>query len=115
MFAAELKFDKSILRILGNLKRPDQVHKAMLAGSSGMVTRAREILTENQHIITGNLRRSVRVESVSPFVVRIGSPVVYAYFVEVLPDGGFLRPSVREGMEGFAGYVGETIIQEAGR
>jgi hypothetical protein len=61
--------------------------------------RAKEIITEKGHIVTGNLRRSINTQVVqtgSTLAAEVGTFVFYAPFVEALPDGGYLFPASEE-------------------
>ena len=110
MFAAEIDFDKTITKFLSRARNMGVAHNALLRGVSIIVTEAREVLVQNEHIITGTLLRSIQSESVKPLVVRIGSPLGYAYFVEILPDGGFIRPAVRTRLEEVAEFIGRELM-----
>lgn len=65
--------------------------------------RAKEILTEKGHVVTGNLRRSINTSIIEAGVSRarvdVGSFVSYAPFVEALPDGGYLFPASEQTFE----------------
>jgi len=89
--------------------------RALLHGCQIIEARAKEILTEKGHVVTGTLRRSinstVRVEGSvagrallqltgrahgARIVGEVGTFVYYAPFVEALPDGGYLFPASEE-------------------
>lgn len=76
------------------------VLSTMGAGMNEIADRAKFFLTENHHVKTGNLRRSVKGEArqVSLTVIegQVGTNVHYAPYVEALPDGGYLYRSVQE-------------------
>jgi len=65
-----------------------------------VANRAKDILTENRHVKTGNLRRSIKAEahfeSDTLIVGTTGTDVHYAPYVEALPDGGYLYRAFRE-------------------
>ena len=77
-----------------------KVAQTVKTGALLMATRAKMILTENKHVKTGNLRRSVTGEAniPNPDVIDglVGTAVHYAPYVEALPDGGYLYRAVRE-------------------
>jgi hypothetical protein len=85
--------------------------------------RAKEILTEKGHIVTGNLRRSINTSVVESTghrsLVAVGSFVDYAPFVEALPDGGYLFPASEETFATVTKYLVEhgikPAIKESGR
>lgn len=62
--------------------------------------RAKEIISEKGHIVTGTLRRSintqVRREGRDRAVAEVGSFMVYAPSVEALDDGGYLNPALEQ-------------------
>jgi len=65
---------------------------------------AKRILLANGHYITGSLHRSIRslVDRITKDAVegRVGSHLDYAFYVEILPDGGYLWPAVvKKGQE----------------
>jgi hypothetical protein len=83
--------------------------KALYNGANSISRRAKEILTNLEHIKTGNLRRSIRAKSyvhgVDQFkaVVLAGAGpdgkhenVDYAEKIEALPDGGYFYRAGRE-------------------
>lgn len=79
--------------------------------------RAKEILTEKGHIVTGNLRRSITTSIIENSTkvsrVQVGSFVEYAPFVEALPDGGFLYPAVVETFDQVSRFMVENGLQPA--
>lgn len=109
MLSMRVKFAPAIKSFLRTTRDYGRIHRAMLTGSALTVTESRRVMTANNHIITGNLRRSVRVVSVRPGVVNIGSPAAYAYYIEILPDGGFLRPAMRTTIDSIAEYVAREV------
>jgi len=76
------------------------IEKSVETGMLNIADRAKGILTENRHVKTGNLRRSIKGDAkfVSRNVVEgtVGTDVHYAPYVEALPDGGYLFRSVTE-------------------
>jgi len=78
----------------------DEVLQAVDQSVEGMQIRAKQILTENNHVVTGNLRGSIKSEAkfVTVFIIQgeVGTAVHYAPYVESLPDGGYLFRAVRE-------------------
>jgi len=84
--------------------------------------RAKENITgmhgHDKHIITGNLRRSIKAGIPTPigpaaFSVPIGTDVVYAMAVEVKsPDGGFLRPALKESKKDVMAFVKKKVTGE---
>ena len=111
MIAAELRVSDNVRRYLRRIRQRSEMHRALLLGGAIVVTEARRILTRNGHIITGNLRRDIRTESTAPLKVLVGSHVAYAYFVEMLPDGGFLRPAVRRTADDVADFVAARLAE----
>ena len=113
MISMLTKVSPSVFRFVGTRGAANfgRIHRAMLTGAGNTVTEARRILTENHHIITGNLRRSVRVESIRPGQIRIGAPAAYAYDVEMGPDGGYLKPAMRNTIQGIAEYVAAEVMK----
>ena len=93
----------------------NDIKNGVARGATKVATRAKEIMTEKEHIITGNLRRSIqtKVGWVSSFEVVgvIGTDVPYGPNIEALPDGGFLYPAVLEVGEDVYKYVQEEIIK----
>ena len=65
-----------------------------------MQVRAKQIITENNHVVTGNLRGSIKSEAkyVTLFLIQgeVGTAVHYAPYIESLPDGGYLFRAVKE-------------------
>ena len=77
----------------------------MKLGMLQIAGRMKQIITENGHVITGNLRRSCTGDAkfVTPSVVEgtvkagdTPSGVHYAPAVEALPDGGFFYRAIEE-------------------
>lgn len=78
----------------------DRNGPAMLRAGSVIANRAKEILTENGHIVTGTLRRSITTGITRKtrfyIVAEVGTFVEYAPYVEALPDGGYLNRAFQE-------------------
>jgi hypothetical protein len=76
------------------------VGRALQRGGLLIEARAKEILTEKGHIVTGNLRRSINTQIIRTggdrLFVEVGSFLFYAPFIEALPDGGFLFPAAQQ-------------------
>ena len=74
--------------------------QAMERAANIIVSRAKEIIIEKEHVITGNLLRSIQAKvgwaSLSELIGVIGTDVPYAPRVEALPDGGYLRLALVE-------------------
>ena len=83
------------------------------------VKRAKEIITDKGHIITGSLRRSIRAivkQMVAGAIEgRIGSHLHYAYYVEALPDGGYLFQALTEKWDCAMEYLTSRINAEIKR
>jgi hypothetical protein len=102
--AKNLAETAAALRIIKK-KNSDMIRKvrgselARVAMQAGFIVeaRAKEILTEKGHVVTGNLRRSINTQLVSvgtySATVQVGTFVVYGPYIENLPDGGFLFPA----------------------
>ncbi len=73
---------------------------AALRGGTVIQLRAKEILIQNRHYITGTLHRSITVQLIEAnkngAVVAIGTAVIYGKYVERLDDGGFLFRAAEE-------------------
>lgn len=93
------------------------IGKALLPAGQVIEARAKEILTENGHIVTGNLRRSIntqaRVRKLGPLThgwqIEVGTFADYAVYVEALEDGGYLAPAAEQRRE-----LSIRILQEQG-
>jgi len=76
--------------------------------------RAKEILTEKGHIVTGNLRRSISSQVVAvnegSVDVEVGTWLVYAPKIEALPDGGFLYPAAEETFDEVTRFLTERGV-----
>lgn len=74
--------------------------RVTLNGAQIVEARAKEIIKEKGHVITGTLGRSInsQLEEVTYSVARanIGTFVEYGPAIENLPDGGFLFPALEE-------------------
>lgn len=79
--------------------------------------RAKEIIQEKGHVVTGSLVRSINTSIVetSPTrsVVAVGSFLVYAPFIEALPDGGYLFPAAVETFDQVSKFMVENGLQAA--
>lgn len=77
-----------------------ELPRVMVNAGQIIEARAKEILTEKGHVVTGNLRRSINTQIVEAqemsVRVEVGTFVDYAIYVEALPDGGFLFPASEE-------------------
>jgi len=103
---------------------PEEIRKAITQGMSEISTRAQEILTEKNHVVTGNLRRSIvpvavvegneiagMAGSFPPGMEGfIGSDAPYAPIVERLPDGGYLKPAFDEKKKDVQEWIGKAIL-----
>lgn len=89
------------------------VGRTLLRAGLLVAARAKEIITEKGHVVTGNLRRSIGAQpvetSANRIAVEVGTFVEYGPFIEALPDGGFLFPASEE----TAGQVFELLAREA--
>lgn len=81
-------------------KRMDvRLVKAAVTAGRVIEARAKEIITEKGHIVTGTLRRSINTQ---PFAethlagAEVGTWVEYAEHVEALPDGGYLNEAAEQ-------------------
>jgi len=87
--------------------------KAMKRGTLLVAKRAKELLTEKNHVKTGNLRRNIKTKvgwaNLYELIGVIGTDVPYAPYVEALPDGGFLYQAARESGRKAYDYVREEI------
>ena len=66
------------------------------------------------HVVTGNLRRSIRTEAIveeSKLEVIIGTNVEYAPYVEALPDGGYLFPAYWKLKDEVIKNLQDTVMQ----
>ena len=101
-------------KLKGNLNILKQGVKVAMAqagyrGGEAIVSRAVEIINENEHIISGTLWRSIHATSewVGPSLVEIsvGTNVYYAPYVEALPDGGYLYRATAEKINEVYDYI----------
>jgi len=80
-----------------------------------VVTEAKRIITEKGHIVTGNLRRSIIgvVESIAIDIIlgKIGSHLNYAYYVERLPDGGYLFEALENKFDNLVKCLSNKIAE----
>ena len=82
--------------------------RVVLQAALIVVARAKEIITEKGHIITGSLRRSINAQvQVNGDVVtaQVGSFMEYAEFVEDLPDGGYLFEASEQTFDEVSEYL----------
>lgn len=81
--------------------------------------RAKEIITEKGHVVTGSLRRSINTSiqdaTETRVLVEVGSFLVYAPFIEALPDGGYLFPASEETFEQVSKYMADHGLAPAVR
>lgn len=79
-----------------------------------MNTAAKKKLTVKGHVVTGNLRRSgfvsqpkrVGRDSVQ---VTVSFPPIYAWFIENLPDGGYLYEALVEESDRVRRFIAESM------
>lgn len=94
------KRNETLLRAMVGNDEASAGARALLDGGLLMAARAKEIITEKGHIVTGNLRRSINAQLQTNvrhrLEVEVGTFVHYAPFVEALPDGGYLFPASEE-------------------
>ena len=77
------------------------VKRELFRSALKVVGRAKQIIQEKGHIVTGNLQRSIAAEvgdqvNIGLFEVNVGTNVIYGPKIEALPDGGFLLPAFQE-------------------
>lgn len=98
---AQMKFLESNVRVA--------MAQAGWRGGEAISTRAHDILVENEHVISGNLKDSLHPESkwISPTVldIEVGTNVFYAPYVEALPDGGYLYRAAHEKINEVYDYI----------
>lgn len=108
----------SLKRFRGRLENiKDHVAKAaaaaVLRGGTVIQLRAKEILIENRHYVTGTLHRSVTVQlgTVSRFHASalIGTHVHYGKYIEALDDGGFLFRAAEERLAQALQVAGQSL------
>ena len=109
--ALENQLDKLTALLMSN--DPELERIAFRAGEI-IARRAKEIITEKGHIVTGNLRASIRTVIEKPNLyqidIYIGTDVFYSVFVEALPDGGYLFPAFREKQQEAINYIANGIV-----
>lgn len=92
--------------------------KDMFIQGSKVAVRAKILLTEKGHVITGNLRRSIMVQPLIDqnglLEINVGTNVEYAPQIEALPDGGFLLPAFIEQHESIVRGMQAAIDQVLG-
>jgi hypothetical protein len=104
-----------------------QAGKAIYQGVKEIAVRAKEILEEKNHVVTGNLRRSIQpiIGEISGGVIEgfagsfmpgskgfVNADAPYAPYVESLPDGGYLFPAYREKIEEVSKWIAQGILVE---
>lgn len=77
--------------------RGSQLARIAMQGGFIVEARAKEIIIEKGHVVTGTLLRSIntqltKVEAFSAHV-EVGTFVIYGPFIENLDDGGYLLPA----------------------
>jgi len=99
--AALAEMEKDILAIATDLD--DDAGEKVTQGGLIIEARAKEIITEKGHVVTGALRRSINTQprqlSEHRFGAAVGSPMEYAPDIEVLPDGGYLNEAAEQRFE----------------
>jgi hypothetical protein len=107
VLAALQKIKERNLRMLKQIQ--SNMPRVMMNAGQIIEARAKEIITEKGHIVTGNLRRSINTQlgevSATRIEVLVGTWVEYAPFVEALPDGGFLFPAAIESLPAVNRYL----------
>lgn len=72
----------------------EKARQIMGEGVQELVGRAKQQLSDDGHIVTGTLRRSIQGDAEYETYTRLhgwlGTDVEYAPYVEALPDGGYL-------------------------
>ena len=108
------RFRGNVENIKGRIERAGAI--AVLRGAQPIVHRAKEILIENRHFITGTLHRSINAQlgevSKGSATALIGTHVVYGKYVEALPDGGFLFRAAEERLAEALRVAGDTLERE---
>jgi hypothetical protein len=107
--------DMLALRLsIADKKLHSELEKGMFRAGTKIQKRAQEILTINEHIVTGNLRRSINTQTIveeSKLEVQIGTNMEYAPFVEALPDGGYLFPAYIQLKDEVIGDLQKIVTQ----
>ncbi|MFC1709503.1 HK97 gp10 family phage protein [Candidatus Omnitrophota bacterium] len=92
----------------------DKIKSGMGRGAIMIQDKAKTIITEKRHVVTGNLRRGIKhkVGWTSSFNIEgvIGSDVPYAPYIEALPDGGFLYPALMQESQNALLYIRMQLI-----
>jgi hypothetical protein len=112
------KNPKELAKALAAIRKKSDVMVRGIQTNLGRVTlnaaqiveaRAKEIITEKGHIVTGTLRRSInsQLEEVTYSVARanVGTFIEYGPAIENLPDGGFLFPALEETAPEVSAYL----------
>jgi len=114
---ADAKFRATQMNIQVNLER------ILVIAGLEVANLAQDIITENEHIITGNLKGSIQSfvtvdqEEASTSIGSFppgskgynGSDAPYAPFVEALPDGGFLFPAYMQKKDELEGLIKNAV------
>ena len=85
-------------------KNRDKMQKALFRYGTIVQVEAQRILYANDHIVSSTLVRSINTQSeVSEKTMRvlIGTHVSYGLKIELLPDGGYLVPAVKNKKKDF--------------
>jgi len=114
----KLKLKTAILK----KKSRDDLGKAMFIAGARIQVEAQGILTDNKHIVTGALRRSINTESqihgTSVLKVLVGTHLKYGIDIELLEDGGYLVPALKKergrALEGMQKAVKDAIKSVGG-
>jgi len=81
----------------------DRLSKELGRQGSRIAGKAIDIITDKGHVVTGNLRGSIKasgvIDRISELVVAVGTSVSYAPQIEALPDGGYLFPAFAQKAE----------------
>jgi hypothetical protein len=94
-----------------------------IQGGNIIEARAKEIITEKGHVVTGNLRRSINTQlsELEAFsaTVEVGTFVSYGPYIENLPDGGYLYPASIQTNEQVTKFFNDNgvkvVLREWGR
>lgn len=102
--------EKEVLKKLGDLSDLEkEIINIIEEATTLFISAAKIKITQKGHIITGTLRRSIRyiTTSITDDIIKgkLGSHVHYAYWVENLPDGGYLLESFNEKFDTVANYI----------
>jgi len=107
------RFRGRVEKIKSNIARAAAV--AALRGGTVIQLRAKEILIQNRHYITGTLHRSITVSLIEVnkygAAVAIGTQVIYGKYVERLDDGGYLFRAAEEKLAEALRVAGASLDQ----